>query len=81
MTLQRADPGSIKEQSGLNLNPHETESLARSKASPTHSCTSDSREVDVPRKGGAGGCMLGGSEEDRCLPVRSREPGFQPGDP
>lgn len=54
---------------------------ALSKSSSTHSCTANSREVDVTRKGGAGGCMLGGSEEDLCLPVRSREPGFQPGDP
>ncbi|KAG7271477.1 hypothetical protein CRUP_018511, partial [Coryphaenoides rupestris] len=30
--------------------------------------------------GGRGGCMLGGSDEDLCLPVRSRVPGFQPGD-
>lgn len=53
----------------------------------THSCQSNhppeenSREVDVTRNGGAGGCMLGGSEEDLCLPVRSRVPGFQPGEP
>lgn len=86
MTSNPADPGSIKEQSEANLKRNTKHQMkqnrsASSKSSSTHSCTANSRDVDVTRKGGAGGCMLGGSEEDLCLPVRSREPGFQPGDP
>lgn len=33
--------------------------------------------VEISLMGGAGGCMLGGSEDDLCRPTRSKEPGFQ----
>ena len=33
--------------------------------------------VEVSLMGGTGGCMLGGSEDDRCRPTRSKVPGFQ----
>lgn len=34
--------------------------------------------VETSLMGGTGGCMLGGSEDDLCLPIRSRGAGFQP---
>lgn len=33
--------------------------------------------VEVSLMGGGGGCMLGGSEDDLCRPVRSKGLGFQ----
>lgn len=33
--------------------------------------------VEVSLMGGSGGCMLGGSEDDLCRPVRSKGLGFQ----
>lgn len=33
--------------------------------------------VEISLKGGTGGCMLGGSEDDLCRPIASKEPGFQ----
>lgn len=34
--------------------------------------------VETSLMGGTGGCMLGGSEDDLCLPIRSMGAGFQP---
>lgn len=33
--------------------------------------------VEISLIGGTGGCMLGGSEDDLCRPIASKEPGFQ----
>lgn len=43
-------------------------------------CSTNSQEDEVTRMGGTGGCILGGSEDDLCLPERSMEPGFHAGE-